>query len=49
VHRGTWWPISLPQRRDLIDLPAEAFADQVARIAPTTKVHLLRHGQSVTL
>jgi hypothetical protein len=33
----------------LIDLPAEAFADHVAHLAPTTKVHLLRHGQSVTL
>jgi L-ascorbate metabolism protein UlaG (beta-lactamase superfamily) len=49
VHQGTWWPIGLPQRRDLIDLPAEAFADHVAHLAPTTKVHLLRHGRSVTL
>jgi L-ascorbate metabolism protein UlaG (beta-lactamase superfamily) len=49
VHWGTWWPIGLPQRRDLIDLPAEAFADHVAHLAPTTSVHILRHGQSMTL
>jgi L-ascorbate metabolism protein UlaG (beta-lactamase superfamily) len=49
VHWGTWWPIGLPQRRDLIDLPAAAFADHVARLAPTTGVHILRHGQSITL
>jgi L-ascorbate metabolism protein UlaG (beta-lactamase superfamily) len=49
VHWGTWWPIGLPQRRDLIDLPATAFAQHVARLAPTTRVHLLLHGQSVTL
>lgn len=49
VHWGTWWPIGLRQRPDLIDLPATAFAGHVARFAPTTRVHLLRHGQSVTL
>ena len=49
VHWGTWWPIGLPQRRALIDLPATAFAHHVARLAPATKVHLLQHGQSVTL
>jgi hypothetical protein len=49
VHWGTWWPIGLRQRADLIDLPAAAFADQVARLAPTTTVHLLRNGQSVNL
>jgi L-ascorbate metabolism protein UlaG (beta-lactamase superfamily) len=49
VHWGTWWPIGLPQRRDLIDLPATAFADHVARLAPTTSVHILRHSQSITL
>jgi L-ascorbate metabolism protein UlaG (beta-lactamase superfamily) len=49
VHWGTWWPIGLPQRPDLIDLPAVAFADRVARIAPSTRVNVLRHGQSVTL
>jgi L-ascorbate metabolism protein UlaG (beta-lactamase superfamily) len=49
VHWGTWWPIGLPQRPDLIDLPAETFAEHVARVAPTTSVHLLRHGQSVEL
>ena len=49
VHWGTWWPIGLPQRPDLIDLPAVAFADRVARIAPSTRVHILRHGQSVKL
>jgi L-ascorbate metabolism protein UlaG (beta-lactamase superfamily) len=49
VHWGTWWPIGLPQRRDLIDLPPTAFAEHVARLAPTTRVHLLRQGQSVTL
>jgi L-ascorbate metabolism protein UlaG (beta-lactamase superfamily) len=49
VHWGTWWPVGLPQRRDLIDLPASAFADRVARIAPSTRVHVLRHGQSVEL
>jgi L-ascorbate metabolism protein UlaG (beta-lactamase superfamily) len=49
VHWGTWWPIGLPQRPDLIDLPAEMFAEHVARVAPTTSVHLLRHGQSVEL
>lgn len=49
VHWGTWWPIGLPQRRDLIDLPATAFADHVARLAPTTSVHILRHNESITL
>jgi L-ascorbate metabolism protein UlaG (beta-lactamase superfamily) len=49
VHWGTWWPIGLPQRPDLIDLPAMAFADHVVRLAPTTTVHLLQHGQSVML
>ena len=49
VHWGTWWPIGLPQRRDLIDLPPTAFAEHVARLAPNTRVHLLRQGQSVTL
>jgi L-ascorbate metabolism protein UlaG (beta-lactamase superfamily) len=49
VHWGTWWPIGLPQRRDLIDLPATAFAHHVARLAPATRVDLLLHGQSVTL
>ena len=49
VHWGTWWPIGLRQRPELIDLPAEAFAEQVARVAPSTSVHLLRHGQSVEL
>ncbi len=49
VHWGTWWPIGLPQRPDLIDRPAIAFADQVAQIAPSTRVHILRHSQSVKL
>jgi len=49
VHWGTWWPIGLPQRPDLIDRPAGAFADHVARLAPNTRVHVLRHGQFVTL
>ena len=49
VHWGTWWPIGLPQRPDLIDRPAVAFADRVARLAPSTRVHVLRHGQSVNL
>jgi hypothetical protein len=49
VHWGTWWPIGLRQRPDLIDLPATAFTGHVARLAPATRVHLLRHGQSVTL
>jgi L-ascorbate metabolism protein UlaG (beta-lactamase superfamily) len=49
VHWGTWWPIGLPQRPELIDLPAEAFAEHAARVAPTTSIHLLRHGQSVKL
>ena len=49
VHCGTWWPIGLPQRPDLIDRPAVAFADRVARLAPSTRVHVLRHGQSINL
>jgi L-ascorbate metabolism protein UlaG (beta-lactamase superfamily) len=49
VHWGTWWPIGLPQRADLIDLPGLAFADHSARLAPSTSVHLLQHGQSVEL
>jgi L-ascorbate metabolism protein UlaG (beta-lactamase superfamily) len=49
VHWGTWWPIGLPQLPDMIDRPAAAFAEQVARVAPTTSVHLLHHGQSVKL
>jgi L-ascorbate metabolism protein UlaG (beta-lactamase superfamily) len=49
VHWGTWWPIGLPERPDLIDRPAAAFAEHVARVAPTTSVHLLHHGQSVKL
>ena len=49
VHWGTWWPIGLRQRPELIDQPAEAFADHVARVAPTTNVHVLRHGQSIEL
>ena len=49
VHWGTWWPIGLRQRSDLIDLPAAAFVDEVARLGPATSVHLLRHGQSVVL
>jgi L-ascorbate metabolism protein UlaG (beta-lactamase superfamily) len=49
VHWGTWWPIGLRQRPELIDRPAEAFAEHIARVAPTTSVHLLRHGQSVKL
>ena len=49
VHWGTWWPIGLRQRSELIDLPAEAFAEHVARVAPATSVRLLRHGQSVEL
>ncbi len=47
VHWGTWWPIALPQRPNLIDLPPVAFADHVARLAPNTQVHVLRQGQSV--
>jgi hypothetical protein len=39
VHWGTWWPVGLPQRPYLI----------VARLAPSTSVHVLRHGQSVQL
>ena len=49
VHWGTWWPIGLPQRPDLIDRPAVEFADRVARLAPSTRVHVLRHGQVVKL
>ena len=49
VHWGTWWPVGLPQRPDLIDAPGAAFAEHVARLAPTTSVHVLRHGQSVQL
>ena len=49
VHWGTWWPTGLRQRPELIDLPAEAFARQIARVAPSTSVHLLGHGQSVKL
>ncbi len=49
VHWGTWWPVGLPQRPDLIDLPAAAFAAHVVRRAPATSVHVLRHGQSFTL
>jgi L-ascorbate metabolism protein UlaG (beta-lactamase superfamily) len=49
VHWGTWWPIGLPQRPELIDRPAVAFAEHVAREAPTTRVHLLDHGQSLKL
>jgi L-ascorbate metabolism protein UlaG (beta-lactamase superfamily) len=49
VHWGTWWPLGLPQRTDLIDLPAAVFADSVARLAPATQVHVLRHGHSVKL
>ena len=49
VHWGTWWPVGLPQRPDLIDAPGAAFAEHVARVAPTTSVHVLRHGQSVQL
>ena len=49
VHWGTWWPIGLPQRPDLIDRPAVEFADRVARLAPSTRVHVLRHGQVVML
>jgi L-ascorbate metabolism protein UlaG (beta-lactamase superfamily) len=49
VHWGTWWPIGLPERLDLIDLPAPAFADHVARLVSFTEVHLLGHGQSVTV
>jgi L-ascorbate metabolism protein UlaG (beta-lactamase superfamily) len=47
MHWGTWWPIGLPQRADLIDLPGPAFAEHSARLAPSTSVHLLRHGQSI--
>jgi hypothetical protein len=47
VHWGTWWPIGLPQRPERIDLPAAAFAEHVARLAPTTSLHVLRHGESV--
>jgi L-ascorbate metabolism protein UlaG (beta-lactamase superfamily) len=47
VHWGTWWPIGLPQRPERIDLPAAAFAELVARVAPATSVHVLRHGESV--
>ena len=36
-------------RTDLIDLPGPAFAEHTARLAPSTSVHLLRHGQSVEL
>jgi len=49
VHWGTWWPIGLPQRLELIDMPAETFAEHVARQAPTASVYRLRHGQSVEL
>jgi L-ascorbate metabolism protein UlaG (beta-lactamase superfamily) len=49
VHWGTWWPVGLPQRPDLIDAPGAAFAEHVARLAATTRVHVLRHGQSVQL
>ncbi|MFL6063265.1 MAG: MBL fold metallo-hydrolase [Friedmanniella sp.] len=49
VHWGTWWPLGLPQRTDLIDLPGAAFAESVARLAPATQVSVLHHGQSVEL
>jgi L-ascorbate metabolism protein UlaG (beta-lactamase superfamily) len=49
VHWGTWWPVGLPQRPDLIDAPGPAFAEHVARLVPTSSVHVLRHGQSVQL
>ena len=49
VHWGTLWPLGLRQRRDLIDLPATTFADHVARLVPSTKVHLLRHGRSINV
>jgi L-ascorbate metabolism protein UlaG (beta-lactamase superfamily) len=49
VHWGTWWPIGLHQRPHLIDRPAAAFADHVARLIPATSVHRLLHGQSINL
>lgn len=49
VHWGTWWPIGLPQRTDLIDRPGAMFAESVARLAPATQVSVLSHGESVTL
>jgi hypothetical protein len=47
VHWRTCWPAGLPEKADLIDLPAAAFAAQVVRIAPATSVHVLRSSSSV--
>jgi len=41
--------MGLPESPDLIDRPGVAFADLIARLAPSTRVHVLRHGQSVKL
>jgi L-ascorbate metabolism protein UlaG (beta-lactamase superfamily) len=49
VHWGTWWPVGLPQQRSRIDQPARRFADHLARLAPSTQVRILGHGESLAV
>jgi len=49
VHWGTWWPVGLRDRPDLIDSPGPEFAEQVSRLGCSTSVHVLRHAESLTL
>jgi L-ascorbate metabolism protein UlaG (beta-lactamase superfamily) len=50
IHWGTYAPIGLKRGRDrLLRDPPLAFAEQVARLAPGTRVEILQPGGSLTL
>ena len=51
IHWGTYAPVHLTMRGtpDFLSSPPVAFAEEVARVAPTTQVRVLRPGEETTL
>jgi L-ascorbate metabolism protein UlaG (beta-lactamase superfamily) len=50
VHYGTFWPVGLGRiRQHLLHGPGVAFAEHAARVAPDSRVRVLRHGEELVL
>ncbi|HET9518321.1 MAG TPA: MBL fold metallo-hydrolase [Actinoplanes sp.] len=50
VHYGTFWPLGLGGlRQHMFSGPGDAFARYAATASPSTRVHVLAHGQSLTV
>lgn len=50
VHYGTFWPVGLGRvRQHMFHDPGSAFARHAARLAPDTRVRVLRHGETLTV